>query len=163
MRVLRDDRQGARPWRQILAPITARLRNGRLGEELVCVVGGKLKPMAQVHGFWSEAIWAGVRALGFSLQQVAGKPWMAAEIAMDEIPSAVRRAAAAAIAVDKEIAYQIRPNAVTIARAALMTRLTVSPAAWELENYQSLLAITVLKRVAPDPAGLLEALAEPYE
>lgn len=119
--------------------------------------------MAEVHGFWSAAIQLGVRALGFSVGEVAGSPWMAAAIAKEDIAPGVRRTAAAAIAVDKEIAYDVRITPASMARTALMLRLGHSPAIAELKNYQRLLAIAVLQRVAPDPAGLLEALAEPYE
>lgn len=129
----------------------------------VRVVEGKLTPMAEVHGFWSEAIHAGVRALGFELGEVAGKPWMIARIAHEDIPGPVRRAAAAAIEVDKAIAYQNKVTLMTQARAALMSRLSTSPATVELENYQRVLAVAVLQRVALDPARMLEALAEPYE
>ncbi|WP_454719126.1 hypothetical protein [Caulobacter segnis] len=126
------------------------------------MVEGKLTPMAEVHGFWSEAIHAGVRALGFQLGEVAGQPWMIATIAKEDIPGAVRRAAAAAIEVDKEIAHQAKLTLMTQARAALMSRLSTSPASVELENYQRVLAVAVLQRVAPDPARLLKALADPY-
>jgi hypothetical protein len=119
--------------------------------------------MAEVHGFWSEAIQAGVKALGFSIGEVAGAPWMAAAIARDDAPAAVRRAAAAAVAVDKEIAYAVKTTPTTQARTALMLRLSQSAAIVELENYQRLLAVAVLQRVAADPARMLEALAEPYE
>lgn len=130
----------------------------------VRVVEGKLKPMtAEVHGFWSEAIHHGVRALGFSLREVTGGKWMAAEVAKDDLPAAVRRAASAAIEVDKEVAHSTKTTQVVLARALLMARLEESSAAVELENYQRLLAIEVLKRVAADPRGLLEALAEPYK
>ncbi len=128
----------------------------------VRVVEGKLTPMGEVHGFWSEAIHAGVRALGFSIGEVAGQPWMVAQIAQDSLPSAVRRAAAAAIEVDKEIAYQAKPTLQGQARTALMARLSQSSATVELANYQRILAIAIIQRVAADPAGLLEALAEPY-
>lgn len=129
----------------------------------VQVVAGKLTPMGEVTGFWSEAIHAGVRALGFSIGQVAGEPWMIAEIARKGLPGPVRRAAAAAIAVDKEIAYQPKPSVIGQTRLALMKRLSQSPASVELENYQRVLAVAVLQRVAPDPARMLEALAEPHE
>jgi len=129
----------------------------------VRVVAGKLTPMAEVHGFWSEAIQHGVRALGFAIQEVAGSPWMAAQVAKDDVPAPVRRAAAAAIAVDREIAYQTRITPASMARTALMLRLGRSAATVELENYQRLLAVAVLQRVAADPPGLLEALAKPYE
>ena len=119
--------------------------------------------MAEVYGFWSEAIRAGVKALGFSLQRIAGKPWLAATIAENDLPGVVRTAAAAAIAVDKEVAYLIRPTATSIARAALMARLTESSAPVELHTYQELLALAVLKRVAADPRHMLAVLAEPYE
>jgi len=129
----------------------------------VRVVEGKLTPMAEVHGFWSEAIQAGVRALGFSLQDLSDGPWMSAAIAKDDIPAPVRRAAAAAIAIDKEIAYATKTTPTSQARTALMLRIARSSAAVELETYQRLLAVAVLQRVAANPAGLLEALAEPYE
>lgn len=119
--------------------------------------------MAEVHGFWSEAIHAGVKALGFSIVQAHGGPWMTAQVAREDAPSAVRRAASAAIAVDKEIAYATKITPTTQARTALMLRLSQSPAIVELENYQRLLAVAVLQRVAADPARLLKALAEPYE
>lgn len=119
--------------------------------------------MAEVHGFWSEAIHAGVRALGFELGEMAGEPWMFATIANDDVPGPVRRAAAAAIEVDKEIAHQAKLTLMTQARAALMSRLGSSPATVELENYQRVLAVAVLQRVAADPARMLEALAEAYE
>lgn len=129
----------------------------------VQVVAGKLTLMGEVTGFWSEAIHAGVRALGFELGEVAGEPWMIARIAQEDVPGPVRRAAAAAIEVDKEIANQAKPTVIGQTRAALMKRLGQSPAAVELENYQRVLAVAVMQRVAPDPARLLEALAEPYE
>lgn len=119
--------------------------------------------MAEVHGFWSEAIGLGVRALRFSVGEMAGSPWMDAQIADQDIAPAVRRAAFAAIAVDKDIAYSLKMTPVSIARSALMVRRSSALATVELAHYQRLLAVEVLKRVASNPAALLEALAEPYE
>lgn len=138
---------------------------------------------AEVTGFWSEAIHQGVRALNFSIQEVSGAPWMAAEIGREDVPAGVRRAAAAAIAVDKEIAYQTRSTPTSQARTALMMRLIRSSAAddqdkgrllavsvlmrsaalVEQDSYRRLLAVAVIQRVAADPLRLIEALAEPYE
>lgn len=129
----------------------------------VRVIEGKLTPMAQVHGFWSEAIHAGVRALGFSIEDVAGEPRMIARIADDDVHGPVRRAAAAAIEVDKDVAAETKLTLMTQARTALMVKLGTSAATVELDTYQRVLAIAVLKRVAPDPARRLEALADPYE
>jgi hypothetical protein len=127
------------------------------------LIEGKLTPMTEVQGFWSAAIERGVKALGFTMGEVAGAPWMRAEIAREHAPSAVRLAAAAAIAVDKEIAYQTRTTPASQARTSLMLRLGKSSAAVELQNYQRLLTVAVLQRVAADPARLLEALAEMQE
>lgn len=118
--------------------------------------------MAEVQGFWSAAIQQGVRALGFTTREIAGSPWMVAEIVREDAPAGVRRAAAAAIAVDKEIAHQTKTTTASQARTALMLRLGKASAAVEMENYQRLLIVAVLQRVAADPPGLLEALAEPY-
>jgi hypothetical protein len=117
--------------------------------------------MADVQGFWSAAIQQGVLALSFSVQEVGGTRQLAATIARSDAPTAVRRAAAAAIAVDNEIATQTKTTPASQARTALLLRLSLSSAAVELENYRRLLAVAVLQRVAADPVRLLEALAEP--
>lgn len=129
----------------------------------VRVVDGKLAPMAEVYGFWSEAIQQGVSVLGFSIRQFGDNRWMAAEIAKERIPAPVRRAAAAAITIDQEISTSLKMTPTVIARAALMGRLGRWPVTVELANYRRLLVIALLQRVAPDPPGLLEALAKPYE
>ncbi len=118
--------------------------------------------MVEVRGFWTEAIRSGVRALGFSIVERQGAPWMIAERATEALAPAVARAAAAAIAVDKEIALQPRTTPASQARTALMLRLFVSPARRELEAYQEFLTQAVATRVAADPARLLDALAAPY-
>jgi hypothetical protein len=130
----------------------------------VRVKSGKLEPMsAEVTGFWSQAIQQGVRALGFSLHEAGGGQWMTAEVANDELPSAVRRAASAAIEVDKEVAHSNKSSQIVMARALLMAKLEESAAINELRDYQALLAVELLRRVAADPPTLLAALAEPYE
>ncbi len=130
----------------------------------VRVKNEKLEPMsAEVTGFWSQAIQQGVRAVGFSLREAGGGQWMAAEVAQDELPPAVRRAANAAIEIDKEIAHSNKTNQIVMARALLMAKLEESAAINELRDYQALLAVELLRRVAADPPVMLAALAEPYE
>ena len=125
------------------------------------IVEGKLIPMAQVQGFSTEAIRLGVRAFGFLTVEVEGAPWMVANLAVEPLTSAVARAAAAAIVVDKMIALQPPTTPASQARTALMLRLFRSPATEELAAYQDLLIPAVTQRVADAPARLLDALAEP--
>lgn len=124
------------------------------------MIEGKRVPMAQVHGFWSAAIRAGVKALAFSIDQTGDTVWMQARIDNTRRAPAIQRAAAAALAVDKEIALSSRTTPASQARTALMLRLMAKAPNTALAAYQDLLVVAVLQRVANDPARMLEALAQ---
>lgn len=119
--------------------------------------------MTEPSDLWRETVHRGVQALGFREVTVFNGPWMAAEIARQDLAPSVKTAACAAIEMDKQIAHGSADTPAGAARMALQAALATSPAAAELSAYQALLTEILCRAVAHDPALALEAMAEPYE
>lgn len=111
--------------------------------------------------YWYEVVRRGVLALGFSILRFKGEAWMAAHLANPQ-EGLVRRAAHAAIEIDKRVALETG-SPENAAREALAARLERRPASLELAGYQRLLLDRLWSDIETDPAARLEALAYPHE
>lgn len=110
--------------------------------------------------YWRAVARRGVMAVGFSVWRFAGETWLGARILAPQT-GLVRRAAYAAIEIDKAIALETGPDEVV--RLALAHALEAGPAPVQQAAYQALLVERLWRAIAACPAQRLAALAAPHE
>ena len=110
--------------------------------------------------YWRAIARRGVMALRFTVWRFAGETWLGAE-AQGAPEGLVRRAAHAALEIDKAIALESGPD--EAARQAFAQALAQGPAPRQAAAYQALLVERLCQEIEPDPAQRLAALAAPHE
>ena len=110
--------------------------------------------------YWRAIARRGVLALRFKVWRFAGETWMGATAA-DAPEGLVRRAAHAAIELDKTIALETGPDEAV--RQALADALDHGAAPRQTSAYQALLIARLWEAIQDAPAERLAALAAPHE